>query len=105
MRKIKKDKDYRSRDGFCVVISIGCSNCEKQVLVYQKDGHGSLKRLYLNRILAPERLAKLQDTMSSVKDMDMLKCGCGNELGMPMYHRGGRLAFRLFSSSFTKEKM
>jgi len=104
MRKIKKDKYFRDRQGTYVIIGIHCARCKKEVLLYQKDGRGGLKRLYLNRILAPEKLASLQDTVKKEKQMKMLICECENNIGIPMLHREGRLAFRLISGSFTKHK-
>lgn len=104
MREIKKDKWFRDRQSTCVVLGIRCSKCGKEVLLYQKDGRGALKRLYLNRILSPETLASLQDTIQNEKQMKMLKCGCGENIGIPMLHREGRLAFRLIPGSFTKHK-
>lgn len=102
MREIKKDKYFRDRGSTYVILSIRCVKCNKEVLLYQKDGRGGLKRLYLNRILTPENLASLQETVDSVKRMRMLKCECGTNIGIPMLHREGRLAFRLIPSSFTK---
>jgi len=104
MREIKKDKYFRDRQSTYVVFSIRCAKCDAEVLLYQKDGRGDLKRLYLNRILAPETLASLQDVTDSVKGMKILKCGCGNKIGIPMLHREGRLAFRLILGAFTKNK-
>ncbi|MBI3337112.1 MAG: hypothetical protein HY005_00610 [Candidatus Staskawiczbacteria bacterium] len=104
MRQIKKDKYFRDRGRVFKILQISCAKCGKEVLLYQKDGRGGLKRLYLNRILAPENLALLQDTTESVKQMQLLKCECRNYIGIPMLHREGRLAFRLIYGSFTKHK-
>ncbi len=104
MREIKKDKYFRDRQSTYVILGICCVQCKKEVLLYQKDGRGGLKRLYLNRILAPKTLASLQDVVESVKQLTLLKCECGNNIGIPMLHREGRLAFRLISGSFTKHK-
>ena len=104
MREIRKDKYFRDRQSTYVILSIGCVVCNKEVLLYQKDGRGGLKRLYLNRILAPEALALLQDIVQSDKQLKMLSCECGNSIGIPMLHREGRLAFRLIPGSFTKHK-
>ena len=105
MREIKKDKWFRDRQSTYVILGIGCAVCGKEVLLYQKDGRGSLKRLYLNRILVPENLASLQDTVQNVKQLVLLKCECGANIGIPMLHREGRLAFRLIPGSFTKKRM
>lgn len=104
MREIKKDKYYRDRGKTFTILRIICVKCHKEVLLYQKDGRGSLLRLYLNRILAPESLASLQDTIKTIKDMHLLKCDCGNTIGIPMMHWEGRLAFKLIHGSFIKNK-
>ena len=104
MRKIKKDKWFRDRQSTYLVLHISCAKCGREILLYQKDGRGGLHRLYLNRILAPESLASLQNTISSVKQLSMLRCECGVNIGMPMLHREGRLAFRLINGSYTKRK-
>ena len=104
MREIKKDKWFRDRQSTYVILGIRCSRCGEEVLLYQKDGRGNLKRLYLNRILAPENIASLQDRVESVKGLILLKCKCGSDICIPMLHREGRLAFRLIPGSFTKHK-
>ncbi|MFA5743185.1 MAG: hypothetical protein WC921_04355 [Candidatus Paceibacterota bacterium] len=104
MREIKRDKYFRDRESTFVILSIGCAKCGKRILLYQKDGRGGLKRLYLNRILAPEILASLQDAIRDAKEMKILKCECGADIGIPMLHREGRLAFWLIHGAFSKNK-
>jgi hypothetical protein len=104
MRPVKKDKFLRQRGNVFQIIRICCSKCGKEILIYQKDGTGFLHRLYLNRILAPENLASLQDIVSSVKGLEPLVCECKNVIGIPMLHREGRLAFRLIQGTFKKER-
>ena len=101
MRKIKKDSYYRSRGKVFKVLRICCAKCDSEVMLYQKDGNGYLHRLYLNRILAPEEIAQLQDNPKlKQKDLNNLFCkNCGNIIGIPMLHREGRLAFRLVSGN------
>lgn len=104
MRPVKKDKFLRKRDNVFQIIRICCAKCGKVTLIYQKDGRGSLRRLYLDRILAPESFSCLQDNAESVKQLKSLVCKCGNVIGIPMLHREGRLAFRLINGTFTKER-
>lgn len=104
MREIKRDRFFRDRENTYIILSVGCSKCGKEILLYQKDGRGGLKRLYLNRILSPEPLACLQDIITGVKQMEALKCVCGQLIGLPMLHREGRLAFRLVQGNFSKNK-
>lgn len=102
MSKIKKDKFFRDRDGVSQIWRLSCVKCGEEFMLYQKDGRGSLHRTYLNRILAPAKLADLQDTAKSVKDLSALHCQCGALVGIPMLHREGRLAFRLIHGAYKK---
>lgn len=104
MREIKKDKYWRDRGSVHIVINIVCASCGNNVFVYQKDGRGNLYRAYLNRILAPEALASLQDQSITVKQMHNLVCSCGNLIGIPMHHWEGRLAFRLVHGAYQKRR-
>jgi len=102
MHSITKDKFFRNRGGVFKILSIVCASCNREVLLYQKDGFGYLHRAYLNRILAPEKLVKLQDTAKSTKDLPNLVCACGKLIGVPMLHSEGRLAFRLVLGAYKK---
>ncbi|HPC30504.1 MAG TPA: hypothetical protein P5083_00825 [Candidatus Paceibacterota bacterium] len=104
MRPIKKDKFFRDRESTYTILAIGCAKCGKEILLYQKDGRGNLKRLYINRILSPESLASLQDTIKSAKEMEALKCKCGQLIGLPMLHREGRIAFKLIQGNYSKRR-
>ncbi len=104
MREIKKDKFWRDRGSVHIVIEIACNNCNCSIMIYQKDGRGNLHRVYLNRILAPESLASLQDKIASVKQLHLLKCECGRMIGIPMHHWEGRLAFRLVHGAYQKHR-
>jgi len=104
MRDIKKDKYFRSRGGISQVWQIRCSKCDEALLLYQKDGRGSLKRLYLNRILAPENLSRLQDSALKPQSITALTCNqCRTLIGLPTLHWEGRLAFRLVPGSWGKK--
>ena len=105
MREIKKDKYWRDRDSTNIIIDIVCVNCNNSVFLYQKDGRGNLYRAYLNRIVAPEEIASLQDKIVSVKQMNPLLCKCGKMIGIPMDHWEGRLAFRLIKGAYAKKRL
>jgi hypothetical protein len=106
MRPIKKDSYFRSRGSVYRKWRIVCANCQTVAFDYQKDGRGPLKRAYLNRILAPESLAALQDQPLAANDLHALKCeSCGSVLGIPMLHWEGRLAFRLVPGQWGKKVM
>jgi len=92
---IKRDKYKSARGGHSRLLDILCRKCGQMVAVYQKDGPGNLRRLYLDRIFAPDDLTGLQ-TRSS-KDIPALRCpACGEVLGTAyIYAKEKRPAFRL----------
>jgi hypothetical protein len=103
MRSIKKDQYFRSRGSICATWRISCTRCGAELLVYQKDGRGALKRAYLNRIRAPEHFARLQDLCRTASDLRPLACvACNALIGNPMLHWEGRLAFRLILGAWRK---
>ena len=72
----KKDKYKSARGGHSRLLNVCCRKCESVVAVYQKDGPGSLRRLYLDRIFAPAELTDLQAL--SINNTLVLKCKkCG----------------------------
>ena len=93
------------KGGISRILAICCGRCGTQVVVYQKDGIGKLKRCYLDRILDPPALAALESdpVIISPKAMSRLTCTkCANVLGVPTRHHTGRLAFHLLPSAFAK---
>ncbi len=100
--KLKRDKYKSARGGYSRFLDIHCHKCNDLVLVYQKDGPGSLKRLYLDRIFAPEKLINLQTL--DIKNIPLLKCRkCGETLGTSyIYLKEKRKAFRLYQDAVTK---
>jgi hypothetical protein len=104
MRPIKRDAFFRARGGVCQLWQLACTACGQPLFVYQKDGRGSLKRAYLNRIVEPEAVASLQDLNLSARTMQPLRCGrCAVLVGTPMLHWEGRLAFRLVPGTWAKK--
>jgi len=103
MRAIKKDKYFRDKGGVFKILQISCAKCGKEVMLYQKDGRGALHRSYLNRILAPEHLASLQDKIKSQDQLEAIICECGNVIAKPMKHREGRIAFWLILGTYRKQ--
>lgn len=98
----KKDKYKSARGGHSRLLDVCCRKCESVVVVYQKDGSGNLRRLYLDRIFEPTQLAGLQ--VLNIKDVPLLKCKkCGEMLGTPyIYPKEKRKAFRLYQDSVIK---
>ncbi|MFA6170998.1 MAG: hypothetical protein WCW77_04000 [Patescibacteria group bacterium] len=99
---LKKDKYKSARGGHSRLLDVLCRKCESQILVYQKDGPGNLKRLYFDRIFSPGHLTGLQAL--NIKDVSALKCKkCGEILGSPyIYPKEKRKAFRLYQDAVLK---
>ena len=99
----KKDGFRRVRGGNSRWLLVHCEKCQTPVLVYQKDGPGMLKRLYVDRIVAPRSLADLQNL--SIKRLPNLVCAqCKTILGVPyVYEKEQRSAFRLFVGAVGKK--
>ncbi|MHB8362082.1 MAG: hypothetical protein ACYDBX_00475 [Patescibacteria group bacterium] len=97
--KLKKDKYFRNRGEVSKLLDILCSSCNRKILLYQKDGKGSLHRCYIDRIYDPNVFFKLDSNSDIVnkKDLPVLKCFyCGEIVGYPMiYEREHRLAYSI----------
>jgi ribosomal protein S27E len=100
--KIKKGKYKSCRGGNSKILNLHCRKCDHIVVVYQKDGPGSLLRLYFDRILAPENLIGLQN--KDINNISTLKCqNCGKTIASPyIYLSEKRGAFRLFYDTIIK---
>lgn len=103
---LKKDKYVNARGGNSHFLDLFCSKCNQHLALYQKDGHGRLLRIYLDRIFEPQELSLLQSRIDDKAEMPNLKCQkCGTIIGTPMiYEAEKRLAFRLIHGSFAKKK-
>ena len=92
--KFKDDKFKKSRGGYSRWLLIYCEKCNAQLLIYQKDGPGILKRLYYDRILAP--LVRSGKTLVCKK--------CKAILGVSViYKKEKRPAYRLFAGAVGKK--
>lgn len=100
---LKHDKYRKSRGGYSRFLEISCEKCGNFLAVYQKDGPGPLKRMYLDRIFSPKNLTDLQKT--PLKQILNFICPrCKQVIGIPfVYKKEQRLAFRLFEGSVTKK--
>lgn len=93
MPKLIRDKYRSARGGHSKILDIACSHCGSHIAYYQKDGPGTLKRMYLDRIL---------DGAASKGDLSCAKCG--RTLGsLITYQKEGRLAYRLYVDSVTRK--
>lgn len=99
----KQDKYKKARGGYSRFLEIKCEKCSNPIALYQKDGSGPLKRMYVDRIFSPEKLVKLQNV--AIKKIPNLTCQkCKEIIGIPyIYKKEGRPAFRLFEGSVTKK--
>jgi YgiT-type zinc finger domain-containing protein len=99
---LKKDKYKSARGGHSKLLNLYCRKCNSIVAVYQKDGPGSLLRLYFDRILSPTELVGLQ--VKNIKDVPALKCkNCGEIIASPyIYPPEKRKAFRLYHDAVIK---
>jgi len=87
---------YRKRRGnYARLLDICCRECKGSIAVYQKDGAGTLRRLYLDRILFPLSLGQ------SRKRRNGLQCKkCHEILGtLFLYKKEKRRAFRLYQDA------
>ena len=92
--KFKKDKYRRARGGYSRLLQVSCERCGNIVALYQKDGPGPLKRMYLDRIIEPSNVIGKSFT-----------CGkCKQLLGVRyIYEKEKRPAFRLFEGAVLKK--
>ena len=83
-------------------LNIYCENCGSHLLLYQKDGPGPLKRLYLDRIVAPEELSNVQ----KLKEIPNLICQkCKRLIAITtIYKRENRRAYALLAYVVIKKR-
>lgn len=92
--EFKNDTYRKSRGGRSRFLDIRCRKCDKHICVYQKDGPGNLRRMYVDRINKP--------AVSILKKE--LVCPNGHLLAVKaMYEKEKRSAFRLFVDAVTKK--
>lgn len=98
---LKKDRYSKARGGYSRFLNLYCTGCNNFILLYQKDGPGILKRLYMDRIFAPAELTDLQ----KIDYKENLICkNCKNIIGFPIvYEKEKRKSFHLKQGTFTKK--
>ena len=95
MKKIilKNDTYRRRRGGDSKLLNIYCRKCRNFICFYQKDGHGGLFRLYLDRMF---------ELTVPISHKDLM-CPEGHLLAVAIiYEKENRVAFRLFEHSIIK---
>ncbi len=92
--EFKKDTYRRARGGYSRLLQLSCEHCKSVICLYQKDGPGILKRLYLDRMVPKATHTKQQ-----------LICGhCKRILGVSViYKKEDRPAYRLFVGVVAKK--
>ena len=101
---LKSDTYRKTRGGYSRFLNIYCSNCKNHILLYQKDGPGPLKRLYLDRIFAPNNLKSLYLTRDIKKIPNLVCPDCYHQIGIIYeYPKEKRLAFLINPISFIKK--
>jgi hypothetical protein len=92
--KFKNDNFKRARGGSTKLLQIGCGQCGVEICTYQKDGSGTLYRMYLDRIIGPAVSLERKD----------LTCPEGHLIAIKMiYEKESRPAFRLLPGSIVKK--
>lgn len=101
--KFLKDKYSESRGGYSRFLNVFCHHCGTKILTYQKDGPGDLKRIYLDRIIRPDSLVKLQKL--PIKKVPNLICTkCKYIIAIPyVFPKEKRNALRIFAGAITKK--
>lgn len=94
-KSILKNDTYRKmRGGHTRLLRISCQKCNSLICLYQKDGSGNLRRMYLDRI---------SDPSVSLAGKN-LACAKGHILGVKIvYEKEKRPAFRMFVDSVAKK--
>lgn len=99
-QEFKNDAYRKARGNYSRLLTIYCGQCGKAICLYQKDGHEYLlKRMYTDRILAPEELVQKITTMKN------LDCPyCHTTIGIRyIYEKENRPAFLMQKGKFTKK--
>ncbi len=101
--KLKNDIYKKSRGGYSRLLEISCEKCKTVICLYQKDGPGILKRMYLDRISDSKKYTGLEN--SAIKNIPNLECLiCNQILGVPIvYKKEDRPAYRLFVGAVSKK--
>ncbi len=94
--KLKNDRYRKNRGGYARFLNILCDSCSAHLVLYQKDGPGELKRMYLDRIFAPKIKTK--------KTGDFKCSACKKVIGtFYNYKKENRPAIRLYQGSVVKQ--
>lgn len=92
--KPKNDAYRKARGGRSRFLDLFCESCGAFLALYQKDGPGPLKRMYVDRIVAPKMSGRAKQlTCASCKKVIGTLC---------MYEKENRPAYRLYQDAVVK---
>ena len=91
----KSDKFKKHREGQSRWLLLHCEKCANPIALYQKDGPGPLKRLYLDRIFTPNIPSQTRELICK---------NCKIVIGaFYIYEKEKRPSFRLYQSAVFKK--
>ena len=101
--EFKKDKYKSARGTHSRLVNLHCRVCGNLFAIYQKDGPGNLRRLYMDRIFHPKKLTNLQD--KPLNKISTLKCSkCNEDIATPyIYTKENRKAFKVYQDMVVKK--
>jgi len=101
-REFHTDTYRQNRGGYSRLLRVNCRECGSFVALYQKDGPGELRRMYLDRIFEPKSFVALEQ--KPLSKISPLQCrNCGDILGTPcLFTKEKRKAFRLYQDAVVK---
>ena len=90
----KSDRFKKNRGNYSRWLQLNCERCKSPVAIYQKDGPGILKRLYVDRIFETK----------NISDKNLICKKCKTVLGIrTIYKKENRPAYRLFVGAIKKK--
>lgn len=101
--EFKRDKYKSDRGGHSRLLNLYCRVCENLIAIYQKDGPGNLRRLYIDRIFYPKSFNNLQD--KPLSEIPNLICSkCKEAIGTPyIYKKENRKAYKVYQDMIVKK--
>ncbi len=97
------------KSGKGINYKITCGNCGSHVMEYFKSSPGALKRCFIAHISNPNSFIKTDFTKVENKaDLENICCPkpqCQILIAVPMTYKDGRLAYRMLTGKFHRQKM
>ena len=101
--KFKKDKYKNARGNYSRLLNLHCRVCGNLFVIYQKDGSGNLRRIYMDRIFHPKNLTNLEK--KPLNEIKILKCfKCKEDIATPyIYKKENRKAFKVYQDMIVRK--